>query len=124
MTDAPALPATPAPDLLTLTDHAPADDREPHRVAGVGRVHRVCDEPREIGAHPDADAPGNGLLANRAASSRHWPASATGSTHTHAPPATTMPTSTTAYRPTTGEIVAKPIATLSKMPIPRLSSWS
>jgi hypothetical protein len=46
-------------------------------------------------------------------SSMHWPASASGRTQTHAGPATDMPTSTTAYRPTIGEIVANPIATLS-----------
>src|SRR6185312_4457479 len=47
------------------------------------------------------------------ASSRHCPTSATGSIQTHAPPATVMPTTTTPYRATTGEIAAKPIATLS-----------
>ena len=47
------------------------------------------------------------------ASSRHWPARATGSTQSHAGPATVVPTSTTAYSPTTGEIAAKPSATLS-----------
>ena len=53
---------------------------------------------------------------------RHCPASATGSTHTQAGPATVIPTSTTAYRPTTGEMAAKPIATLPNVRSPRLSS--
>lgn len=47
----------------------------------------------------------------------------TGSAHTHAGPATTTPSCTTAYRPTTGETVAKPIAMLPKTPRLRLSSW-
>ncbi len=56
------------------------------------------------------------------ASSRHWPASATGSTHSHAGPATSVPTNTTAYSPTTGEMAAKPNATLSKIRRRRSSS--
>ena len=56
------------------------------------------------------------------ASSRHWPASAIGSTQIHAGPATTVPTRTTPYSPTTGEIAAKPIAALSKKRSRRASS--
>ena len=56
------------------------------------------------------------------ATSRHCPARATGSTHTQAGPATNVPTSTTAYSPTTGETAAKPSATLSKMCSRRSSS--
>ena len=58
------------------------------------------------------------------ASSRHWPSSATGSTQIHAGPATSVPTSTTAYSPTTGEVVAKPTTTLPSPPRRRSSSCS
>ena len=51
---------------------APADDGEttPGRPASCrsrGRVHRVDGEAGEVGAHPDADAPGHALLAGREA---------------------------------------------------------
>src|SRR3954454_13279843 len=76
---------------------------QPYAPPARRRVHWYA--PPEIG---NSDA-----SSEYTASSRHCPASAIGSTHTHAGPATTVPTNATAYRPTTGEIAAKPIAALS-----------
>ena len=50
--------------------------------------------------------------------------SATGSTQTQAGPATSVPTSTTAYSPTTGDVVAKPTTTFPRPPSRRSSSCS